>query len=63
MSKLLKLGDCLHSWKDFSPTPCGVCVCVHTCMGRRVRKDYCSHYFNSESSLMLEQEFRTEGES
>ena len=53
MSKLLKLGDCLHSWKDFSPTPCGVCVCVHTCMGRRVRRDYCSHYFNSESLTLL----------
>lgn len=55
MSKLFKLGDCLHSWKDFSATPCGVCVCMcaHACMGRMVQRDYCSHYFNSESLTLL----------
>ena len=51
MSKLFKLGDCTRG--KVSLLPHVVCVSAHERMGRRVQRDYCSHYFNSESLTLL----------
>lgn len=54
---MFKLSDCLDPMERFLIV-CVVCVC----MGGRVHRDYCSHYFNSRSltllmSLQIEQLF------
>lgn len=48
MSKLFKLSDYLDLNERFL-----LVYVMRVCMGRRVRRDYCSRYFNSRSLTLL----------
>ena len=48
MSKLFTLSDYLDLNERFL-----LVYVMRVCMGRRVRRDYCSHYFNSQSLTLL----------